>query len=314
MVVASCNGLSCETGRRARDRLHGRRPRHPRPLHRQPRVPVDPAELRRHLALVALVGAQRLRDRLRRAAHPGRPARRSHEPQERVPARRRDLHGRLGVLRCRERCRAPRRRARPAGGRAPRCSMPCSLGLLLAAYPPERRAGAVRIWAAIGWRRRSARPRARRVAGRARAGAGSSSSTCRSGSPRSIAGRRFLPSAPRVPEPLPDLFGALVLMGGSAALTLGLVEGPQWGWGAAPRSRASRARCCSRSSCSGQRATAARRSSSTLLRVRAFRRLVGRDVAVQRGFAAMLLSSSSGRRTAWGWSASRPVSRSRRGR
>src|SRR4051794_12894397 len=26
--------------------------------------------------------------------------------------------------------------------------MPCSLGLLLAAYPPERRAGAVRIWAA----------------------------------------------------------------------------------------------------------------------------------------------------------------------
>ena len=107
--------------------------------------------------------------------------------------------------------------------------MPASLGLLLAAYPPERRAGAVRIWAATSGVAAAVGP----VLGgllvsvdwrwifivNVPVGIGAL-----------VAGRRFLPAVPRVPEPRPDLLGAFVLMIGAAALTLGLVKAPDWGW------------------------------------------------------------------------------------
>lgn len=107
--------------------------------------------------------------------------------------------------------------------------MPASLGLLLAAYPAERRAGAVRIWAATSG-----------IAAALGPVLGGLLVTVDwrwifivnlpVGIAALIAGRRFLPAVPRVPEPRPDLFGAFVLMIGAAALTLGLVKAPDWGW------------------------------------------------------------------------------------
>jgi EmrB/QacA subfamily drug resistance transporter len=107
--------------------------------------------------------------------------------------------------------------------------VPSSLGLLLAAYPPARRAGAVRIWAATSGVAAALGP----VLG------GLLVSVdwrliflvnLPIGAAALVAGRRFLPATPRVPEPRPDLIGALLLMAGAAALTLGLVQAPDWGW------------------------------------------------------------------------------------
>ncbi|HXK14098.1 MAG TPA: DHA2 family efflux MFS transporter permease subunit [Gaiellaceae bacterium] len=107
--------------------------------------------------------------------------------------------------------------------------MPSSLGLLLAAYPPERRAGAVRIWAATSGVAAALGP----VLGGLLVAVDWRwifLVNLPVGIAALIAGRRFLPAVPRIPEPRPDLFGAFVLMIGSAALTLGLVKAPDWGW------------------------------------------------------------------------------------
>jgi EmrB/QacA subfamily drug resistance transporter len=110
--------------------------------------------------------------------------------------------------------------------------IPSSLGLLLAAYPPERRTKAVRIWgsmAALG-----------AAVGPVLGGLLLSASwrwiflvNVPVGLAALVAGRRWLPSPPRVEEPFPDLVGALVLMAAIGSLTLGLVEAPDWGWGSA---------------------------------------------------------------------------------
>ena len=106
-----------ESNRGARDRLRRRDGRDPRPLHRQPRVPGDRTQLRWDLARVALVGPERVRDRLRVAPDPVRPPRRPVEPEGWVPARGRDLHDRLGPVRCSGRRRVARRRSGPTGDR-----------------------------------------------------------------------------------------------------------------------------------------------------------------------------------------------------
>jgi EmrB/QacA subfamily drug resistance transporter len=107
--------------------------------------------------------------------------------------------------------------------------MPCSLGLLLAAYPPERRAGAVRIWAATSGVAAALGP----VLGGILVSADWRLIFLVNipiGAAALVAGRRLLPATPRVPEPRPDFLGAALLMAGAAALTLGLVKAPDWGW------------------------------------------------------------------------------------
>ena len=109
--------------------------------------------------------------------------------------------------------------------------VPSSLGLLLAAYPPEQRTRAVRIWgsmAALG-----------AAIGPVLGGLLLTASwrwiflvNVPVGIAALLAGRRWLPSPPRVDEAFPDLAGALVLMGAIGLLTLGLVKAPDWGWGA----------------------------------------------------------------------------------
>src|SRR5215212_2848466 len=110
--------------------------------------------------------------------------------------------------------------------------VPCSLGLLLAAYPPERRARAVRIWAAMSGLAAAIGP----VVGGLLLTADWRwifLVNLPLGVAALVAGQRWLPSPPRVPEPLPDLLGSAVLMGAIGAITLGLVKAPEWGWGSA---------------------------------------------------------------------------------
>lgn len=107
--------------------------------------------------------------------------------------------------------------------------LPTSLGLVLDAYPPERRFGAVRTWAAVG---SGAVALAPVVAGPL---------TDLSwrwvflinvplGLVALIGGRRVLPDPEGEGGPLPDLVGASLLVVAISSLTLGLIKGPEWGW------------------------------------------------------------------------------------
>jgi EmrB/QacA subfamily drug resistance transporter len=183
--------------------------------------------------------------------------------------------------------------------------MPSSLGLLLAAYPPERRAGAVRMWAATSGVAAALGP----VLG------GLLVSVdwrwiflvnLPVGIAALIAGRRFLPAVPRVPEPRPDLLGAFVLMVGAAALTLGLVKATDWGW-AGGRTLASLAAAVVLLGFFVLRS--ARHESPIveldLFRVRAFGLSTLAMFLFSAAFAGNLLSVLVWAQTAWGWSALR---------
>ena len=99
-------------GHRVRRGGHGQ----PGPVHRQRRAAADRGGPARAEPGHAVLGAERLRDHLRGAACPGRPAGRPAQPQERLPARRGDLHGRVGGLR-RGRQRADADRVPAGAGR-----------------------------------------------------------------------------------------------------------------------------------------------------------------------------------------------------
>jgi EmrB/QacA subfamily drug resistance transporter len=181
--------------------------------------------------------------------------------------------------------------------------MPSSLALLLAAYPPERRARAVRIWAATSGVAAALGP----VFGGLLV-----SLNWRwiflvnlpIGVAALVAGRRFLPATPRVPEPLPDLVGAFVLMLGVASLTLGLVKAPEWGW-AAGRTELSLAGAAVLLGVFFVRS--ARHASPILeldlFRVRAFAVSAASMFLFSAAFAATLLSVLTWAQSAWGWSA-----------
>ena len=115
--------------RHRRRRLHGVPRRH----HREHRVPRPEGRLRVVLAGRAVVGAQRLQHRLRRAARPGRPARRPHRPAADVLRRPGALPGRLRGVRPGPLGARPRRGARRAGRRRRR------------AHPDLARAAAARV-------------------------------------------------------------------------------------------------------------------------------------------------------------------------
>lgn len=108
---------------------------------------------------------------------------------------------------------------------------PTSLGLLLAVFAIERRANAVRVWAASGALAAAAGP----VVG----GLLVQASwrwvflvNIPIGIITIIAAVRFVPDS-RDPEagPVPDLIGALLAALAVGALALGLVQGGSWGWG-----------------------------------------------------------------------------------
>ena len=176
-----------------------------------------------------VVGAQRLRDRLRRAARPGRPAGRPHGRK------------RVFLGGSRSSCSAPRcAGSRPSvgalvGARVIQAAgaallLPTSLALLLPEFAPHERPPAIGIWAAVGAVAAAAGPAARRPARAGRAGGSSSSSTSRSASPRSPSACASCARPATRDAGRPDLLGTALLAAAVGALALGLVKAPDWGW------------------------------------------------------------------------------------
>lgn len=107
--------------------------------------------------------------------------------------------------------------------------VPTSLGLVLAAYPPERRGGAVRIWSVVGTAAVAVAPVV--------AGPLVEVSwrwvfliNLPIGLVALVAGWLKLPHTQGDKGPVPDGLGAAVLTAAIAALTLALVKGGDWGW------------------------------------------------------------------------------------
>jgi EmrB/QacA subfamily drug resistance transporter len=107
---------------------------------------------------------------------------------------------------------------------------PTSLAIVLDSFPPERRAAGVGIWGAAA--------AAAAAIGPTLGGALVELADWRLvflvnlplGAAVLFAGRRFLPARASRETRLPDLPGALALALALAAITLGIVEGNDWGW------------------------------------------------------------------------------------
>jgi EmrB/QacA subfamily drug resistance transporter len=108
--------------------------------------------------------------------------------------------------------------------------VPTSLGLLIPEFPPERRAAVVALWAAAGGVAAAAGPPLGGVLVEA---------SWRwvflinipIGLVALVAGARSLREIRDPSGERPDVLGAVLLAGGIASLTAGIVKGPDWGWG-----------------------------------------------------------------------------------
>ncbi|GAA2731118.1 MFS transporter [Actinocorallia aurantiaca] len=182
---------------------------------------------------------------------------------------------------------------------------PASLGLLLTAAPPDRRAGAVRGWTAVGGEAASLGP----VAG------GLLTAldwrwvflvNLPVGLFVLLAGPRILPASPPAGGPRPDLTGAGILTAAIALLALGLVKAEEWGWTSAPTLGALAAAAV----LAGWFAARSARHPApiippALLRTPAFGPATLANLLFAAAFAAMLLAVVLWAQTGWGWSALR---------
>ena len=180
---------------------------------------------------------------------------------------------------------------------------PTSLGLVLATSPPERRHGAVRTWTAVGGLAAALGP----VVGGLLVAASWRwvfLVNVPIGLAALVAGWRRLPAVPGHPTPRPDAAGAVLVTTGVGALTLGLVKGGEWGWGAgstiavlalAVAALAVFAVRCVRH--------ANPLVDPALFRVRAFSGASVVALVFSVAFGAMLLSIVLWEQDVWGWSA-----------
>ncbi len=245
--------------RHRRRRLHGV----PRRDHREHRLPRPAGRLRVVLAGRAVVGAQRLQHRLRRAARPGRAACRPHRPAADVLRRPGALPGRLGAA-CGLAPSVPvlvAARVVQAVGAA--ALIPTSLALLLPEFPLEQRATATALWGATG--------AVAAATGPSLGGLLVDATGWRSvffvnlvfGAIALVPARRLLrETRDPAPGPLPDAAGVALLVGGVGLLSLGIVRRPTGAGGRRPCSAPSAGRCCSSSRC-GSGPAASPRPSST---------------------------------------------------
>ena len=181
--------------------------------------------------------------------------------------------------------------------------LPTSLSLVLQTYPPERRGGAVRTWAAMGGLAAALGP----VLG----GLLVTASwrwvflvNVPIGIVALVAGWRWLPKLPGDLGPLPDALGAALLTLGIAALTLALIQTGNWGWGSA---RVMGLLVSSTVLIAGFVARSARHASPVLelrlLRVRSYSVTLVAALLFSAAFGAMLLSIALWLQGDWGWSA-----------
>ncbi|WP_316574807.1 MFS transporter [Nocardia canadensis] len=182
---------------------------------------------------------------------------------------------------------------------------PSSLALVLAATPPERRAGAVRLWVAFG-------------------GLGAALGPVIGGLlveldwrwvflvnvPIGLAalavGARTLPRPAAERGPLPDLLGAVALIGAVGSFILAVVQGPEWGW----TSTGVLAAFAVAIVLGGVFAVSSARHHSpvvdpALLRAPNFTLASANSLVFQIAFAGMLLSVTLWAQNVWGWSALR---------
>jgi EmrB/QacA subfamily drug resistance transporter len=119
-------------------------------------------------------------------------------------------------------------RALQAAGAA--LMLPTSLALLLPEFPPERRAAAVALWAAVGGLAAAAGPPIGGLLVEA-----SWRWVFLVNLPVTVfalvAGARVLREVRDPVGSRPDVAGAVLLAAGIAALTAAIVQGPEWGWG-----------------------------------------------------------------------------------
>jgi EmrB/QacA subfamily drug resistance transporter len=193
--------------------------------------------------------------------------------------------------------------------------MPASLGLLLAAAPPERRVGTIRAWTSVGGAAAALGP----VVGGALVAA-SWHWVFLVNVPivaiAVIAGVRILP-APRQPTPaqaaanvaekaeaLPDILGAAAFTIAIGALALGLVEADAWGWGS-PRLLVTLAVAAALLAWFARRSTRhpAPVIEPHLLREPVFATATAANVVFGIAFGAMLLLVTLWCQDVWGWSA-----------
>ncbi len=181
---------------------------------------------------------------------------------------------------------------------------PSSLGLLIAAFPPERRAAAVRVWAATGAVAAALGPVVGGVLVEASwrwvflvnvpIGIGAL-----------VATLRIVPDS-RDPSvgALPDMVGAAVLTGAIGALSLGLVKGTDWGFGSG-RTLAALAAAAVLAGIFVYRTThhPVPLVEPALVRVRAFAWANVTALLFGSGFAAGLLVLVLWLQDVWGWSA-----------
>jgi EmrB/QacA subfamily drug resistance transporter len=180
---------------------------------------------------------------------------------------------------------------------------PTSLSLVLATAAPEKRQSSVRAWTAIGGLAAALGP----VVGGVLV-ALSWRWVFLVNVPIGLAavaiGWRRLPSVPGHPAPRPDAFGAGLITAGVAALTLGLVEGNDWGWGSG---RTIIALALAIVLLAAFVAHTARHHNPlidpTLFKIRPFTGASAVALIFSMAFGAMLLSIVLWDQDVWGWSA-----------
>jgi EmrB/QacA subfamily drug resistance transporter len=111
--------------------------------------------------------------------------------------------------------------------------VPASLGLLLPEFPLERRATATALWGATGAVAAAAGPSLGGVLVEWQGWRAVFFVNLLIGLPALVPARRLLRES-REPQALfPDALGAVLLAAGVGAIALGIVQGPEWGWGSA---------------------------------------------------------------------------------
>ncbi|MBO0819392.1 MAG: MFS transporter [Nocardiopsaceae bacterium] len=182
---------------------------------------------------------------------------------------------------------------------------PTSLGLLLQAYPPRRRAGAVRIWTAMGSMAAVIGP----VAGGLLVQA-SWRWVFLVNVPVGVvaigAGLRRLPAARGDRGPFPDIAGTVLLIAAVGAAVLALVNGNQWQWDSA---RVTGLFAAAAVALALAVARSARHPSPALdlglLRVPGAAAALASTLLLCTAFGAMIFSLVLLAENAWGWSALR---------
>jgi EmrB/QacA subfamily drug resistance transporter len=182
---------------------------------------------------------------------------------------------------------------------------PTSLSLVLATTPADRRHGAVRTWTAIGGLAAALGP----VVGGLLVAINWRwvfYVNVPIGLLALVLGWRRLPRVSGHPVPRPDGLGAVLVTTGTAALTLGLVEGNDWGWESLRTITALAGAVVSLAwfawRCGHHRAPLI---DAALLRVRAFRGSALVAAVFTTAFGAMLFSRVLWCQDVWGWSALR---------